>query len=50
MVRDAAQKGRQYITNARQAGLTWVRVGEALNLRPVQAVKAKIRALTHSRH
>jgi hypothetical protein len=36
MVRDAAQqKVREYIKYARQEGLTWVQVGEALNLRPL---------------
>src|SRR5262249_44399638 len=36
MLRDAAkQKIREYIKYARQEGLTWAQIGEALNLRPV---------------
>jgi len=36
MLRDAAkQKIREYIKYARQEGLTWIQIGEALNLHPV---------------
>jgi hypothetical protein len=49
MLRDAAQqKVREYIKSARQEGLTWVQVGEALNLRPLSEERGAWIAGRHS--